>query len=521
MSNNNSAIDNKKQQQTSANPDGLSNAKDYINNVINFLVNLIIHIIYVFVFCLWGTSILYTCKLAQSNILPTDRKYKPYQNDDAIKYPEYNNNKTDINIFNTENNNEPISMKISFPYDEPNQKNLFINFFPVKNEKKTVKNYVFLVIQQLIEFNYSFINNYHNILNENFSETIIMLLGPFLAIFINLFLFSFSNLYLVYLMCSEYSYFMEQISCDNQVESEEPVKQSGGVAKKIEVNHNEITSTVPTVPSTNAIIPSTNIPTVPSTNAIIPSIPTIPSSSVVIDQAKANALNEITDGLTNLNKEIAPVMHEVSKNTKDAIKDPSKFLAEGAIKTATKLYPGIGILNSIRTTMMNWAHNLWCFTKFIIMFIIILCFSPLITFVTFMWCSFSCFGYNSQLKENDKLNNITFSRIFLKSINFFKIMLTYIISFFIITDSFNYLGTVPGIFCIITILLIYFNIIHIPTFKKEDFGENTDFTKQTDFKQFNKVLKNVTKGGSSYRKSDKYGGNITKQLKDINKYFSS
>ena len=74
--------------------------------------------------------ILYACKLAQSNILPTDIHCSPYTDSKPNIQP------IKTNIFSTGGDN-PLSMKLSFPYNEYNSKNYIIDMFrEYKNEPK-------------------------------------------------------------------------------------------------------------------------------------------------------------------------------------------------------------------------------------------------------------------------------------------------------------------------------------------------------------------------------------------------
>ena len=59
--------------------------------------------------------LLYVCKLAQSNILPTDINCAPYTDSTPIITP------VQIDIFQT-GGDDPLSMKLNFPYDAYNSK---------------------------------------------------------------------------------------------------------------------------------------------------------------------------------------------------------------------------------------------------------------------------------------------------------------------------------------------------------------------------------------------------------------
>ena len=74
---------------------------------------------------------MYVCKLAQSNILPTDINCAPYTDTEPNIQP------IETNIFQTDGE-KPLSMKISFPYDVYNSKNYILDMFrEYKNESNS------------------------------------------------------------------------------------------------------------------------------------------------------------------------------------------------------------------------------------------------------------------------------------------------------------------------------------------------------------------------------------------------
>ena len=108
-----------------------------------------------------------------------------------------------------------------------------------------------------------------------------------------------------------------------------------------------------------------------------------------------------------------------------------------------------------------------------------------------------------------------------------KITIMSIFSFFVITSAFNYLGTISGIFSIITLTLIYFGIITIDLFK----GNNEEgLTKLTSYLQAkkscsykdNSEIKEKNKHGFLYDTifGQSGGSNISKELKNIGEKLS-
>jgi hypothetical protein len=113
------------------------------------------------------------CKLAQTNILPTQHNCYPY----TEGKPDIQPIKT--NIFPTYTEPE-MSMKVEFPYDQYNSSNTILDMFrEYKNQPDSnfLANYFISIIEDLISFNYSAINTMMNTLN-NLPEFLIVWFGP-------------------------------------------------------------------------------------------------------------------------------------------------------------------------------------------------------------------------------------------------------------------------------------------------------------------------------------------------------
>ena len=161
-----SAIDEKKEDSKNINKDYVSNMKGFISSVILIFFVLIIY------FSLSGL-ILFGCKLAQSNILPTESNCYPYTEEKPNIKPVY------TNIFTTFF--EPqTSMKMNFPYNEYNSSNKFLDMLrEYRNEPKSnfLANYFISIIESLAQFNYSAFNSILNMLN-GIPETLMIFFGP-------------------------------------------------------------------------------------------------------------------------------------------------------------------------------------------------------------------------------------------------------------------------------------------------------------------------------------------------------
>jgi len=200
-----SAIDEKKNEETSSSING-----DYIQNIGGFLSSVIVMFIAITVYYTGSGLILYACKLAQSNILPTDIHCSPYTDSKPNIQP------IKTNIFSTGGDN-PLSMKLSFPYNEYNSKNYIIDMFrEYKNEPKSnfLANYLISMIEIVMQFNYSAFNKILDMLN-GLPEIILVVFGPIIMAFVSTLIFIADHLYLIYLWFAQMGWFFKTNTNDS------------------------------------------------------------------------------------------------------------------------------------------------------------------------------------------------------------------------------------------------------------------------------------------------------------------
>lgn len=194
-----SAIDEKNEEANSTNSSNyLSNIKDYILSIVNLIIHLIIY------YSISG-FVLYSCKLAQSNILPTDTQCYPYNETQPNIKP------IPINIFTIFEEQE-LSMKIKFPYNDINSKNSILDMFRKYKEKPNsnfLANYFISIIEGLFQFNYLVLNYTFNTINGTFPEIVTILLGPIIFLLLLLLFIFVGHLYLLYLWFFNMSWFFK------------------------------------------------------------------------------------------------------------------------------------------------------------------------------------------------------------------------------------------------------------------------------------------------------------------------
>jgi len=385
--NDTSSIDDKKTDKSS------SNSTDIASDVVSFVTTLISLIIVSLLYFSSSGLILFVCKLAQSNILPTEQECYPYTDGKPIIQS------IDTNIFTTFTSPQ-MSMKLAFPYDTYNSSNKAIDMFrKYKNKSSSnfLANYFISIMEQLMTFNYSSINIIMNSLNE-LPEIFLVGLGP-IVIGILFGIMTLINLfYTVYLWFANMGWFF-----------------------------------------------------------------------------KTNT-NDTGDGL--------PKWEEITM-----------------------------------TSPVNWSIGMGFIILFTILFFIGFGLISIMPFVILSYCCLTCVMYKGVM--NNK--NTPSSTIIKETLKYYKLMLVSVISFFVISLAFSKLGLIPGIFSLIILCLIYWGVLAIDLFKPIT---ETNLTPVVSFEQALKkcrfVKPKAEKRGFLYNLLiGQSGGNIAKELKNINKNLSN
>ena len=204
-SNDTSAIDEKKTES-----EGGTTDKD--PNYGKFLSSLLI-IVFVLIYFSFSSFILYACKIAQSNVLPTDTNCYPYtDNKPEIKSIETNIFKTLFNINSKGEVSDPLSMKLNIPYNDKNSKNSILDTIRQYKNSPTAYfliNYLISIFETLISSNFAIFNYLFNGLNK-LPEILIVLIGPIIFSFIVPLVTMFNCLYGIYLWFSNMSWFFKK-----------------------------------------------------------------------------------------------------------------------------------------------------------------------------------------------------------------------------------------------------------------------------------------------------------------------
>ena len=201
--NDTSIIDEKKQEEnmSSTTKEGTT----LIDNIRGFITSLIIIILIILLYFSSSSLILFVCKLAQTNILPTEMDCEPYTDNKP------NIEKIKTNIFTTSSEPE-MSMKLEIPYDENNSKNKILDMFKdykMKSSSNFLANYFISIVESLFKFDYSIINTSMNFLN-NMPESVIIGLGPIVVSILFSFGILINILYFIYLWFANMSWLFKR-----------------------------------------------------------------------------------------------------------------------------------------------------------------------------------------------------------------------------------------------------------------------------------------------------------------------
>jgi hypothetical protein len=161
-------------------------------DVLNFLLKLII-------IFLIGSRVVFACKVAQANILPTDLDCMPYTPADKDEEsPKYESNTPEANIdisyvYNAEQGGyKEYATKIAFEINEFSRKNYLIDKLRTIEYNPKVDpmvKYLCVVLQNLFVFYYGITNSLYNFMNSNLNESFIILIGPYLLKYLSIFIY--------------------------------------------------------------------------------------------------------------------------------------------------------------------------------------------------------------------------------------------------------------------------------------------------------------------------------------------
>lgn len=201
-----SEIDKKKAQQNNTN----TNSRSYKENLTNFGISTLIIIVVLVIYFFISGFILYGCKVAQTNYMPTEEYCFPYE--ELIFSKTMSNYKPDniidCNIFETLFKDPNSSAKIQFDPGS-NQGNSFINFLlNAKTKNKNAFVYSLIsTIEKVVLLYFKFLNFTLGKLNE-IPEIITVLFGPIIMLILCCIMVGLTSIYYIFLSFYNLTWFL-------------------------------------------------------------------------------------------------------------------------------------------------------------------------------------------------------------------------------------------------------------------------------------------------------------------------
>lgn len=207
MSSDTDAIDKKKgEDQENSTESATEKIKSFLKTIGGKVLTIIIY------FSLGGL-ILFSCKVAQSNILPTDENCAPYTSQQpTFKLPP---SKNLINIFKSSFFDPESSEKIYFSYEE-NAKSTLLDLLRSYKEKPnsgSIGNYFVSYFEKLTAFLFYFVSLLLSFVNR-IPESLIIMLGPIGFLFVYPFVFFVGLVYSIILWFTEMTWFFKMNTND-------------------------------------------------------------------------------------------------------------------------------------------------------------------------------------------------------------------------------------------------------------------------------------------------------------------
>jgi hypothetical protein len=197
-------IDKKKEEETT---DDTETSSSKLGSFLKTIGGMVLFLV---IYSSIGGLILFSCKVAQSNVLPTDENCAPYTN----QAPEFKNKSSDMNIFKSAFFDPEFSEKISIKYTADNSRSQLLDMLRAYKEKSNsnnVGNYMISFIEKLVAFMFNVINMILGMVNQ-IPEPVIILGGPFASMFVVPFVALIGVIYSIMLWFTEMKWLFKQNS---------------------------------------------------------------------------------------------------------------------------------------------------------------------------------------------------------------------------------------------------------------------------------------------------------------------
>ena len=177
----------------------------YMIKLQKMITSIIQYITNVFVYAAIAGYIIYSCKVAQSNLFPTETACKPYTNIAPTIEP------IKTNIFETFGTTPKLSQKLYFPY-EKNDRNIILDAIRQIKENPTmgsIGGYILSIIQGSLSMNFVFFDVFFNLLNQ-LPELITAIIGPPLFVLFIIVMAVLDGIYVLINLFTQLSWFFRK-----------------------------------------------------------------------------------------------------------------------------------------------------------------------------------------------------------------------------------------------------------------------------------------------------------------------
>ena len=172
------------------------------------------------------------------------------------------------------------------------------------------------------------------------------------------------------------------------------------------------------------------------------------------------------------------------------------------------------------TQPLNYMSSIGFVILFCILVWVLLGILPVLPFLTLALCTLSCFAYKADMNGD----HITVLSVIQNVFKYYKTTFMTIVGVFVTISAFGNLGTIPGIFSILVLLLMYWGTISIDIFHSI---QPDHLSKLSSYEQAKKIcnMKQPLKETHGFLYNLLFGqnggGNIAKELKRIHKSIKS
>jgi hypothetical protein len=200
-------IDKKKEENSTSTS---SSDKSIGTTIAGFIGTILGFIILILIILFSGSLLLFSCKVGQSNVLPTEKDCFPYTMNSL------NLSEIDINANLSSVEKDIYSQKVKFLYED-NKTNKFLEYLTHMTEAPTQSGFVMYLLsifKELFSLNYQVYNSFLNFINSSVSESFIIFFMPIVLFlsspFILLGLFLMNYLFFYYYYFSKMSWLFKQ-----------------------------------------------------------------------------------------------------------------------------------------------------------------------------------------------------------------------------------------------------------------------------------------------------------------------